>query len=143
MFAKQLPALVAAVFVPVLPAYFGATSWLGAHPWWSTNIAWIDGPLGLALAVFAVTTGLRRTPAIAGSAILLILAGLSAHFGKAEFAASFAEKCGRALLVFRMDWRDVCTDPPPSPHALAWQTPRCQVTGFNIGVLPSAIRRRA
>ncbi|MGV8951388.1 MAG: hypothetical protein ACOH2M_09820 [Cypionkella sp.] len=91
MLAKRLAALVAAAAIPVLLAYSGATTWLGAHPWWSVSIAWIGAPIGLALAMPAVAIGLRRPPVIAAAATVLVLAGLSAHFGKAEFAASFAE----------------------------------------------------
>lgn len=91
MLAKRLAALAVATTLPVLLAYSGTTAWLGAHPWWSINIAWIGAPLGLTLAMVAVATGLRRRVAVAGSAILLVFAGLCGHFGKAEFAASFAE----------------------------------------------------
>ena len=119
MLAKRLAALAAAATIPVLLAYSGATTWLGAHPWWSVSIAWIGAPIGLTLAIVAVVMGLRRPLTIIAAAMLLILAGLSAHFGKAEFAASFAEN-GLAGRFWYFGWIGVMAALPVMLALALW-----------------------
>lgn len=86
-----LVALTTAIVLPVLLAYTGGAASLGAHPWWSLSIALIGTPMGLVLAFLAVKARIGRWFAIAGSLLLLLAAGLAAHFGKMEFVASYAE----------------------------------------------------
>ncbi|NNE80122.1 MAG: hypothetical protein HKN18_07595 [Silicimonas sp.] len=82
------PYLVAAMIV-ITAANFGLSQSLGAHPFWSVNVAWLGVPLGLLIAfLFRTRRWLLR---IGVFAVLLAAAGLTAHWGRLGFAASFAE----------------------------------------------------
>lgn len=82
------PYLIAAIVV-ITAANFGLSRSLGAHPFWSVTIAWIGAPIGL---IIAFLTRSRRWIARIGI-FFLLLAGsaAAAHFGRLNFAASFAE----------------------------------------------------
>jgi hypothetical protein len=73
-------------------AWLGLTSYLGAHPVaWPIKVALIGAPIG---AIIAIAAGfvLPSKPARIGlfSALLIAAFGV-AHYGKVEFAASYAE----------------------------------------------------
>ncbi len=78
-------ALSATLWAINLPVY------LGAHPWWSQKVVLIGAPIGLVIgaALWGSTLAQRWRLLIAATA--LVLAGLSAYFGKAGFVASYAE----------------------------------------------------
>ena len=82
------PYLIAAILV-ITAAYYGLSKNLGAHPFWSVQVAWAGVPIGLILAFlfrrrrWSVRIGLFST--------LLAVSGFAAHFGRLRFAASFAE----------------------------------------------------
>ncbi len=82
------PYLMSALIV-LISAYWGLSRALGAHPFWSTKIALIGVPIGLALAL--IVRRMAWTTRLASFLCLLVLAGLAAHFGRLRFAASFAE----------------------------------------------------
>ena len=62
----------------------------GAHPFWSVRVVLIGTPVGLVLA-FGATTMLKIRFRIILFAAIAAAALLAAHFGKAQFAASYAE----------------------------------------------------
>lgn len=70
--------------------YFGVTQDLGAHPFWALKVTWIGAPIGvvLFLALWRVSTSILL-------GVVLLVLGVAcmfaAHWGKTEFAASFAE----------------------------------------------------
>lgn len=84
------PFVAVAVLVSAL-ALSGLTARLGAHPWWAGQVVWIGGGAGLALAAMLAWAGQARGRWIS----LLLLLGLGAlalaAYGKARFAASYAE----------------------------------------------------
>ena len=78
-----------AAFVVIVAAHWGASRALGAHPFWSLKIAWIGVPIGLVIAILVRRVSwLKR---LAGAAICLGIAAAVAHYGRLQFAASFAE----------------------------------------------------
>jgi len=85
---RYAPYLIAAALV-LAAAHLGLPRALGAHPFWDTKIAWAGVPIGLiaALALARLNHKLR----LALFALALIATGVAAHFGRLEFAASFAE----------------------------------------------------
>ena len=86
---RILIAGVAAGALVLGAAYLGLAQWLGAHPWWATQVAWIGAPIGLVIAALMVTR--RSWRPLGASAILTLIAFGAASLGKARFAASYAE----------------------------------------------------
>jgi hypothetical protein len=87
-----------AALATLAAAYLGLTQTLGAHPFWATQIAWIGIPIGLLAAwVLAGRSTLLRLTLFAA---LLIATATAAHFGKLEFAASFAENATAGKLWY-------------------------------------------
>ena len=90
MIKKIFPFALAAAIV-IAAAVFGVSQNLGAHPFWSTQIALIGAPLGAILAIILrFATRFQWSSAFAA----LVLTGLAfamAHMGKTRFAASYAE----------------------------------------------------
>lgn len=82
---------VFAALVVILLANGGLTTTLGAHPFWSVQVAWIGTPVGLVLALAAKHGGVRWSLRSLVFLILAILAFALAAHGKSLFAASFAE----------------------------------------------------
>ena len=82
------PYFVAAGMV-LIAASWGASRMLGAHPFWSSKIAWIGVPIGLLIAL--ACRRLSWTKRLFAFSILLALSAGAAHFGRLRFAASFAE----------------------------------------------------
>ena len=91
MNTARLAVLATAILVPLLLAYFKVTILLGAHPWWSFSIALIGVPIGLIISTIAIKTRMGRWIAVTVSLVLLMVAGIIAHLGKATFVASYAE----------------------------------------------------
>ena len=79
---------IAAIAV-IAAAYLGLTQSLGAHAFWATKTAWIGVPIGLVAALALARFG--KMPRLVFFAVLLVAAGAAAHFGRVEFAASYAE----------------------------------------------------
>ena len=79
---------IAAVVVAAL-ALTGVTNDLGAHHFWAQKVVWIGAPIGLvlALALSRLSKPLRLGLFFIGTAV----AGAAAHYGKLQFAASYAE----------------------------------------------------
>ena len=88
---KHIPALIPAALLMALAAQTGVTQALGAHPWWSTQVIVIGAPAGLLLAGLSALAGLAAGPRIALFALIAAGAFAAATWGKAEFAASYAE----------------------------------------------------
>lgn len=82
------PYLISA-FIVLVAAHWGMSRALGAHPFWSTKVALIGVPIGLAIAL--VVRRKAWIARLAGFLCLLVMTGLAAHFGRLRFAASFAE----------------------------------------------------
>ena len=74
---------------------------LGAHPFWSEKIAFIGAPLGAILGYLLGRSA--RIVALLSCAVLLIISFVAAHWGKTEFAASFAEN-QRAGQIWYFGW---------------------------------------
>ncbi len=75
--------------LPVAGAGLGLSQWLGAHPWWAMQTALIGTPVGLVLGLGL--TRLRRWRGVVVAAVALICALGLAHYGKTQFAATYAE----------------------------------------------------
>lgn len=75
----------------ILAAILGLSQSLGAHPFWSTQIALIGAPVGALLAlILRYATRFQWSSALAA----LVLTGMAlamATMGKTRFAASYAE----------------------------------------------------
>ncbi|MBF9030510.1 hypothetical protein HKCCE3408_08890 [Rhodobacterales bacterium HKCCE3408] len=88
MIRALIAGLAAALIVPVA-AYLGLGQALGAHPFWDVQTAWIGAAIGLVAGlVFARLPGKAVLPAFA---LLALGAWGAAAWGKARFAASFAD----------------------------------------------------
>jgi hypothetical protein len=87
------PAITTAIAaaITVALAQFGASQALGAHPFWAAQIGWIGAGVGLVLAGLVLVLGWPRRKLAALAALLTVAAYAAAYFGKAEFAASYAE----------------------------------------------------
>ena len=85
-----IAALLAATLMLAVGA-FGLAEYAGAHPFWSGRVVYIGVPLGLILAWAVRRAGLGRGMRLGlyllGTVVLVSLA----FWGKAQFAASFAE----------------------------------------------------
>lgn len=84
------PYLLAALAV-IVGANYGLPITFGAHPFWAVSVAWIGVPLGLILAFVARSRGLGWMSRVLTFALGLCIAYVIATFGKAGFAASYAE----------------------------------------------------
>ncbi len=84
----QAGVLLAAALAVWAAGQAGVTVRLGAHPFWARDV-----PLtGLILAVPIALVGFWRPGLAAALALVCLIAGaVSARFGKAAFAASYAE----------------------------------------------------
>ncbi len=88
---RYLTALLATVFCAALAYATNLPHLLGAHPWWSQSVILIGLPIGVILAGIFARTGVGHLTQLL---ITTGLAGLSfgiATWGKARFAASYAE----------------------------------------------------
>ena len=88
---KHVPALIPAALLMALAAQTGLAQWFGAHPWWSMQVIVIGAPAGLLLAGATALAGLAAGPRITLFALIAAGAFAAASWGKAEFAASYAE----------------------------------------------------
>lgn len=85
--------VIAAVIVGLEPT--GLWTWLGAHPFWSSRVAFFGVAAGVVLW-FLTDWLVRRThsavsSAIAILAVAIIVTGTLSWYGKTEFAASLAD----------------------------------------------------
>lgn len=97
-------ALLAAALMVWAAGQAGGTVWLGAHPFWARDV-----PLtGLVLAVPIALVGYWQQ-GLAGALALvcLIVGAVSARFGKAAFAASYAENALAGQFWF-FGWIALC-----------------------------------
>lgn len=104
---------------------FDATQLLGAHPWWSRQVLIYGLIPGFLLAWAAYRTGLTHRIRIALPALLALAAFGTASWGKAQFAASFAENT-LAGQVWFYGWIAACAFAAAACAAIA--TPDAQVT---------------
>jgi len=88
---RHLPALIPAALLMALAAQTGLTQILGAHPWWAAQVILLGAPAGLLLAALAALSGLAAGLRITLFALIAAAAFAVASWGKAEFAASYAE----------------------------------------------------
>ena len=72
-------------------AFLGLPKSLGAHPWWSQSVVWIGLPIGLAAALALRFLKAPWLLSLAGLVLLTAGAFALASYGKAQFAASYAE----------------------------------------------------
>ena len=75
----------------MISAHYGIPKSLGAHPFWDIKIAWIGAPIGLILAFITRALNWRWPSRMLIFIVLLAIAGLAAHQGRLQFAASYAE----------------------------------------------------
>ena len=82
---------IVSITLMVAAGAFGLAEYAGAHPFWSGRVVYIGVPLGLILAWAVRRAGLGRGMRLGlyllGTVVLVSLA----FWGKAQFAASFAE----------------------------------------------------
>ncbi|MDF1717616.1 MAG: hypothetical protein P1U75_13225 [Antarcticimicrobium sp.] len=97
---RHLPALIPAALLMALAAQTGLTESLGAHPWWAAQVILLGAPAGLLLAALAALSGLAAGPRIILFALIAAAAFAAATWGKAEFAASYAENVMAGRLWF-------------------------------------------
>lgn len=83
----------------------GATAQLGAHPLWANKVVLIGAPIGLVFFALSYRIGPRLQ--ILLSLLILAAAFAAAHFGKAAFAASFAESRGAGVFWYA-GWIGTC-----------------------------------
>jgi len=83
-----LAALIAAACV-ILFATLGGSKYLGAHHFWDLKTALIGAPIGA--AVFLLSFRLPKQFTLYIFLALGIASFVTAHLGKTEFAASYAE----------------------------------------------------
>ncbi|MDJ0824807.1 MAG: hypothetical protein QNJ16_04825 [Rhodobacter sp.] len=81
--------VIVAAILPLAAAMLGVSQWLGAHPWWAGQTAWVGVAVGLIIGLLSV----RRTRwwRIGVGVALIVVSAIAAGYGKAQFAASFAE----------------------------------------------------
>lgn len=102
--SRAIVAAVLAALAAVAVAAGSAIEALGAHPFWAGSVPLI----GLALALPLYAAALRwPLPGLASAVCAVICGALAARFGKAAFAASFAENAlaGRA---WYLGWIVLC-----------------------------------
>ena len=83
-------AILMAAIIVVAGAYLGLSRWLGAHPFWMVQVAWIGVGAGV---VVALVYAWRQFSVWSSGFFTLAFLGLSftaAAMGKHAFAASFA-----------------------------------------------------
>ena len=90
MIKKLFPFALAAILV-ILSAALGLSQTLGAHPFWSTQIALIGAPAGAVLAIILRFATRFQWASVLAAMVLTGLALAMAHMGKTRFAASYAE----------------------------------------------------
>lgn len=92
---------------------------LGAHPWWADKVLVIGLAAGIALALLARATGWPRGRR---GLALLIATGAAfalASYGKARFAASYAED-GFAGQMWFLGWIATCTCATATVASFLW-----------------------
>ena len=89
MKGRLLLALAIGLGVAAIIALLEITTALGAHPHWRTQLFLSGAGLGTLLALIITQFGF--VPRTIGLSILVIGAYVTADYGKARFAASFAE----------------------------------------------------
>ena len=97
LFVAAALGLVAAVID--LPKTFGA------HPWWSGQVAWVGAIVGVIIASLAMALRVSRIIWIIAM-VLLIAAIFAVAYGKAQFAASYAEDAFAGRLWY-FGWFDI------------------------------------
>ena len=72
-------------------AYLGLSRWLGAHPYWMVQVAWIGVAVGVVLAILCAALRVPTAIVAATSVVFLGLSLSAAKYGKLGFAASYGE----------------------------------------------------
>ncbi|MCB9992435.1 MAG: hypothetical protein H6873_02135 [Hyphomicrobiaceae bacterium] len=88
-FEILLPILAAMASTIVL-SFVGIPEALGAHPFWAVKVGLYGAPAALIAWLVLRAFGVGAGPTLILSAVVLVAAALSAHFGKEIFAASYA-----------------------------------------------------
>jgi hypothetical protein len=75
---------------------FGAVTWLGAHPFWAKKTAYIGIGIGVIVSLLTLITAKKANVTsiwlpIAFVVLTGVIAAITLLYGKAEFAASYAE----------------------------------------------------
>lgn len=88
----NLGAAIVSVGVTLVLAWLGVTSFLGAHPVaWPFQVALIGAPIGAIIAISAGFVLQSKMVRLIFFVVLVLIAWGLAHYGKIEFAASYAE----------------------------------------------------
>lgn len=96
-------------FAALLPTAFALLGWfvkLGAHPWWDVKTAVIGAAIGVVVMIAIAV--LPVVPRLAIGLAVFFLAATCANYGKAQFAASFAEDAFAGKLWY-FGWIGVAT----------------------------------
>jgi len=83
-------AVIAGIFLIGL-AYLGVPEQLGAHPRWAMKVSYIGIGLGVVIYSLAWVWQSGWVAKFILFAVLAVISGVGATFGKSRFAASFAE----------------------------------------------------
>ena len=98
--------LVLALAIAVVAAYFDLPKALGAHPWWSRQVVMVGAGVGL-IVVFGASLLHHKWVLLWGAVITLVASAAAATYGKAQFAASYAEDAFAGQLWF-FGWIGIC-----------------------------------
>lgn len=87
-------AIIAIVLITL--GKIGLSSWLGAHPFWATKVVYLGVAIGAVISIpllFLIQKNwfLSKIPVIVTAVVTLGIAAVTLLYGKAEFAASYAE----------------------------------------------------
>ncbi|MFC3612338.1 hypothetical protein ACFORG_01075 [Lutimaribacter marinistellae] len=86
----------------------GATSALGAAPWWAEKVVWAGLPAGIALAATAWLLAPSRRPRLLTLAALTVIAFTLARYGQANAVASAPEAPELAAQTWYFGWFATC-----------------------------------
>jgi hypothetical protein len=102
---KIISAIVAVAIAAVGAYFWNLTQALGAHPFWAEKVLFIGAPIGLIVGLT-----FSRIPYVVSIAVLLAATIISfgvAHWGKTQFAASYAEDAFAGQMWY-FGWFAVC-----------------------------------
>lgn len=82
--------------VLIMLGKIGLSSWLGAHPFWATKVVYLGVAIGAVISIpllFLIQKNWfhSKVPIILTAVFTLAVAAVTLLYGKAEFAASYAE----------------------------------------------------
>lgn len=91
----------------ILAAWAGLTQAMGAHPFWSLQVALIGAPIGAVLSALLLVLRVPKLPRSLLWAVLTIAAFALTSLGKQRFAASYAEDAFAGQLWY-FGWITTC-----------------------------------